>query len=274
MVGNAPPPTFMLASWRRQRDIDDGLAREGRSPARVRRRRAAAERAGVERTWSAAPCATRCSGADGAELDLVVDGEQGALSRRSAARRVVYDRFETATVAVGVRRGRRRAGAHRELSAPGRAAEVRPAALAEDLGAARLHGQRARRAARRSGSAGRSARRASTTSRRAAPRAARPLVRRRPDPGPAGRPLCRPAGPRAGAADDGPLLRDRAGHRLPRPGGRRAREARRGGRPRARLRAARAWGLVPLGPARGELIEAVAACCHARRGRGSRGPGQ
>ena len=47
-------------------------------------------------TWSAAPCATCCSGRGRADLDLVVEGDAAALAAKLGAETVEHERFGTA----------------------------------------------------------------------------------------------------------------------------------------------------------------------------------
>ena len=141
-------------------------------------------------------------GLEATNLDLVVDGDQVALVEALGGEAVVHDRFETATVRLAGRPGRRRPRAQpRPIRRPGALPEVSPAALADDL-----------------------ARRDFTVNAIAVPLADpgalidphgglddlragllrvlhERLVRRRPDPGAARRPLRGPARARARADD-------------------------------------------------------------------------
>ena len=128
----SPPATPRERAPRARRaGMSDGL-RGG--PRGARRARA--------RGWSAARCATRCSGATTADLDVVVDGDPAEAARAVAPRR----RARGLLRAVGgvrrlARRRARRLLAGRRRAAARRLARGRPRA-------ARLHRQRDRRAAR------------------------------------------------------------------------------------------------------------------------------
>ncbi len=95
--------------------------------------RDAAARAGVEAHLVGGAVRDALLGRETANLDLVVDGDQGALIEAIGGEAVVYDRFETATIVLGgapvdVARARTET-----YGRPGALPEVSPATLAEDL---------------------------------------------------------------------------------------------------------------------------------------------
>ena len=95
--------------------------------------RAAAERAGVRTHLVGGAVRDALLGRPTANLDLLVDGDHGALVAALGGEAVVYDRFETATVLVDgipidVARARTETYAY-----PGALPEVSPATLPEDL---------------------------------------------------------------------------------------------------------------------------------------------
>jgi tRNA nucleotidyltransferase (CCA-adding enzyme) len=95
--------------------------------------RDAAARAGVEAHLVGGAVRDALLGRQTANLDLVLDGDQGSLIEALGGEAVVYDRFETATIIVGgapVDVARARTETYRR---PGALPEVSPATLAEDL---------------------------------------------------------------------------------------------------------------------------------------------
>jgi tRNA nucleotidyltransferase (CCA-adding enzyme) len=95
--------------------------------------REAVERAGVDARLVGGAVRDALLGRETANLDLVVEGDQGALISALGGEAVVYDRFETATVVVGdvpvdVARARTETYPH-----PGALPQVRPAGLDADL---------------------------------------------------------------------------------------------------------------------------------------------
>ena len=93
----------------------------------------AADRAGIDAHVVGGAVRDALLGRETANLDLVVDGEQGALIEALGGQATVYDRFETATidvdgVPVDVARARTEA-----YPRPGALPEVSPATLADDL---------------------------------------------------------------------------------------------------------------------------------------------
>jgi tRNA nucleotidyltransferase (CCA-adding enzyme) len=96
--------------------------------------RAAADRAGANAYLVGGAVRDALLGEPSANLDLVVDGEQGPLVAALGAEALIHDRFETAVVdlpsgPVDVARARAETYAY-----PGALPEVRPATVAEDLG--------------------------------------------------------------------------------------------------------------------------------------------
>ncbi len=173
--------------------------------------------------------------------------------RRGAHARALRDREPAARGAAG--RPRAHAAA-RAMRAPGALPDVEPAPIARGPGAARLHRQRDRDAARRA-ELGCSTRYGGLADLgagilRAPPRG---LVPRRPDPGAPRRPLCGTARSRAGAESLRLLRRGRPRDRQRRPHQRRAAADRRRARGRARLRLLEDWGLLD---ARGRASRAAA----------------
>jgi poly(A) polymerase len=95
--------------------------------------RKATARAGVEAHLVGGAVRDALLGHETVNVDLVVDGDQGALIEALGGPAIVHDRFETATVEVDgvpvdVARARTETYAH-----PGALPEVSPATLAEDL---------------------------------------------------------------------------------------------------------------------------------------------
>jgi tRNA nucleotidyltransferase (CCA-adding enzyme) len=117
-----------------QHEIDiDGLGQRIAALPGFAAVRDAAERAGVQTHLVGGTVRDALLGRPTANLDLLVDGDQGALVAALGGEAVVYDRFETATVLVGgfpvdVARARTET-----YPAPGALPEVSPATLAEDL---------------------------------------------------------------------------------------------------------------------------------------------
>src|SRR5687767_14817486 len=117
-----------------QRDIStDGLGERVASLPAYAAVREAAERAGIDAHVVGGAVRDALLGRETANLDLVVDGDQGALVGALGGAATVYDRFETATVDVNgvpVDVARARTEAYPQ---PGALPEVSPAMLAEDL---------------------------------------------------------------------------------------------------------------------------------------------
>ena len=134
MVGKGPPrdpaPIFVAA----QHEITtDGLGERIAALPGFAAVRAAAGRAGVETHLVGGAVRDALLGRPTANLDLLVDGDQGALVAALGGEAVVYDRFETATVLVdGVPVDVARARTE-TYPYPGSLPEVSPATLAEDL---------------------------------------------------------------------------------------------------------------------------------------------
>ena len=271
-----PKPRFVAA----QREIStDGLGeRIAALPGFAAVRDAADARRASTRTWSAARCATRCSAARRANLDLVVDGDPGAADRGARRRgrrlRPLRDRDGRRSPAG---RSTSPARGPRPTRSPGALPEVQP------------------------GDAGRGPRRAATSPStrwrcrspspdelidlhggledlRRGPAAgpARGLVRRRPDQGAARGPLRGPARARARAADAGAAARRPTSTRSRATA---SRPSSAGSRPSPRARRGfellAGWGLIELAPAAGELIERVGGAARAAAvvGARSRAPG-
>ena len=237
----------------------DGLGETDRGPARVRRGRARRPSApGPTRTWSAAPCATPCSGARSRTSTWSSTAIRSALVAALGGDAVIHDRFETATVElpggpVDVARG-----SHRDLPAPrARCPRSSPAGLADDLVRRDFTVNAIAVAARRPGRADRPARRPRRPAARAccgcSTSARSPTTR----PGP----CARPATPRGSALeleprDAGAAARGRPRHGLGRPGRGRAGQARRPSpTPRRGFELLDEWGLIELAPGGRELIE-------------------
>ena len=163
MVGKRRP-AFRRRPWRPQLDIRPrGRARPHRGAAGLHRRYALRQRRtrGSTRTSSAARCATLCSAARRANLDLVVEGDHARRSLEAlGGEAVVHDRFETATVdgpgdgSIDLARARAES-----YPLPGRAARGAARGARRRPRPPRLHGQRDRGGGRRARRADRSARR-------------------------------------------------------------------------------------------------------------------
>ncbi len=134
MVGKGlsrdPSPRFVAP----QHEIDtDGLGERIAALPGFAAVREAAERSGVQTHLVGGAVRDALLGRPTANLDLLVDGDQGALVAALGGEAVVYDRFETATVLVDgfpvdVARARTET-----YPAPGALPEVSPATLADDL---------------------------------------------------------------------------------------------------------------------------------------------
>ena len=134
MVRKHPPPFFMLIVATTREISTDGLGARVAALPGFAAARAAAERAGAPAYLVGGAVRDTLLGRPALQLDLVVEGEQGPLVEALGGPALIYDRFETATVRtasgdVDVARARAESYAR-----PGALPDVRPAAIAEDLG--------------------------------------------------------------------------------------------------------------------------------------------
>ena len=260
MVGKRPQGSLNFARDRPARHIDLPISASGSRPCPgFAEARAAAERAGADAYLVGGAVRDALLGRPVANLDLVVEGDHvplvEALGGERRAPRPLRHRHGPAHRAA---RSTSPAPAPRRYPRAGCAARGAPGRARRGPATARLHRQRDGGRARRPGRADRPARRPRRPARRDAAGAPRGLVRRRPDPGAARRPLrgaARASSPTPGRSSScaPPTWRPSPTTASP-PSS--ASSPRRSGRAAASS-CSHEWGLLALAPGAGELIDRV-----------------
>ena len=256
----APSAALMLIVATTREISTDGLGARVAALPGFAAARAAAERAGAQAYLVGGAVRDTLLGRPALQLDLVVEGDQGLLVEALGGPALIYDRFETATVRTAsgeVDVARARAETYPR---PGALPEVRPATIAEDLdrrdftvNALAVPLADPDRLIDPHGGVDDLARRACcgscTTARSSTTR-----------PGPCGPPATRPGSASSRSRGRWPCCARRIWTPSPETGSS-ASSAKLAEEddPRAGFELLEEWGLVPLGPGAGELIEAVAA---------------